>query len=288
MPWSAQTKAAFGRLLSEALEPDKPAKHSCYAVSETEDPDDSRMTASLTSKVPSVGPTMSTRHRPMPTIDDDIPQAETILSGIEDSIDAITLDEDKKPAARKTPAISNLTGTIAAINLKQDDMDQSMDSMSLHTAGPISDSVYALMLATEEEEEFNKQQRQSAGLTQTSFKQVKLEATIPDSVKVSQNQHQSAWNRPYILNMIQTIQTYLRLTTGSDVIPVHLTIERQFQLYDTLEGERFLAELERQQGVEVECRSTIPARTPVSAQCYHAKEEPVSYTHLTLPTILRV
>ena len=76
--------------------------------------------------------------------------------------------------------------------------------------------------------------------------------------------------------MIQTIQTYLRLTTGSDVIPVHLTIERQFQLYDTLGGERFLAELERQQGVEVERRSTIPARTPVSAQCYHAKEEPSS------------
>ena len=39
-------------------------------------------------------------------------------------------------------------------------------SMSLHTAGPISDSVYALMLATEEEEEFNKQQNQSAGLKQ--------------------------------------------------------------------------------------------------------------------------
>ena len=172
----------------------------------------------------------------MLTIDEDIPQAETILSGIEDSIDAITLDEDKKPAARKTPPISNLTGTIAAINLKQDDMDQSMDSMSLHTAGPISDSVYALMLATEEEEEFNKQQRQSAGLTQTSFKQVKMEATIPDSVKVSPNQHQSAWNRQYTLNTIRTIRTYLRLTTGSDVIPVHLTIERQFQLYDTLGG----------------------------------------------------
>ena len=48
------------------------------------------------------------------------------------------------------------------------------------------------MLATEEEEEFDKQQSQSAGLKQTSFKLVKLEATIPDSVKVLQNQHQSA------------------------------------------------------------------------------------------------
>ena len=64
-------------------------------------------------------------------------------------------------------------------------MDQSMDSMSLHTAGHINHSVNALMLATEEEEEFDKQQHQSAGLKQTSFKQVKLEATIPDSVKVS-------------------------------------------------------------------------------------------------------
>ena len=79
---SAQTKAAFGSLLSEALEPEKPAKHSCYAVSETKDPDDSRMTASLTSKALSISPTMSTRHRPMLTIDDDIPQAETVLSGI--------------------------------------------------------------------------------------------------------------------------------------------------------------------------------------------------------------
>ena len=35
--------------------------------------------------------------------------------------------------------------------------------------------------------------------------------------------------------------------TGSDVIPVHLTIERQFQLYDKLGGEQFLEELERQQ-----------------------------------------
>ena len=48
-----------------------------------------------------------------------------------------------------------------------------MDSMSLHTAGHISDSVYALMLATEEEEEFDKQLSQSAGLKQPSFKQVK-------------------------------------------------------------------------------------------------------------------
>ena len=78
-----------------------------------------------------------------------------------------------------------------------------MDSMSLHTAGPISDSAYVLMLATEEDKEFDKQQRQSAGLPQISFKQVKLEATIPDSVKVLPNQHQSAWNRPYTLNMVR-------------------------------------------------------------------------------------